>query len=253
MATRRRMDGFSEDGLSYAVSDDFSKMLGQAMAEQEARLNDPRFVAGARVEQPDAPDILQRELIDPVLTAFGLDTGRRVADSRASRAPATRLFEMGNELISADPATGRTQVIHRQQKPQAEMTPRQKMEYADLLARRRALQGGVAGSQLNAAEIAALDERINNFFGSAAPPVPDMGPTAPPDLLGQPGSGFIGDMDQRGEPTGSNRFIGRSPARSAAPQRGKTLTRELAEQFKQQARGDKELARRLAREAGYEF
>lgn len=230
MATRRRMDGFSEDGLSYAVADDFSKMMGQAMAEQEARLADPRFVAGARVEQPDAPDILQRELIDPVLTAFGMDTGRRVADSRAARPLAPRVFEMGNELISADPATGRTQVIHRQQKPQVEMTPRQKMEYADLLARRRALQGGIAGSQINAEAIRALDERINNFFGErSAPPVPDIEP--PSDVLGQIDSLV-------------------NPGRRRS---GKQLTRELAEQFRQQARGDKELARRLAREAGYEF
>lgn len=77
----RRTDGFSDDGLSYSVASDFDKQIGQALANQEARLKDPRYIPGALVERPDAPDVLNRELIDPVLTAFGMPT----AEERLSR------------------------------------------------------------------------------------------------------------------------------------------------------------------------
>lgn len=111
--SRRRMDGFSDDGLSYSVAGDFEKQMAQAMAEQEARTRKPRFVAGARVEEPDAPDLLQRELVDPVLAGFGM--GRQTTSglrSRPNSIAQPKFYEMGNQLISVDPTTQRTSVLH---------------------------------------------------------------------------------------------------------------------------------------------
>lgn len=101
---RRRMDGFSDDGLSYSVASDFDKMLGQAMAEYEARSNAPRFVPGARVESPDAPDLLRQELLDPVFSAANALQGRSVRPQAAE--PALRTVKRGSDVLMLDPRSG---------------------------------------------------------------------------------------------------------------------------------------------------
>jgi hypothetical protein len=102
-----RMDGFSEDGLSYSVANDIGKQWGQAMAEYEARTADPRFIPGARVESPDAPDVLRRELLDPLTMRF--ETGAATPE----RTPNTRLFKSGNDVISVDPITGQSEIAFK--------------------------------------------------------------------------------------------------------------------------------------------
>ncbi len=100
---RRRTDGYAEDG-SYSVAADFDKQIGQALAEREARIKDPRYVPGGQVERPDAPDLLDRELLDPVMTAFGMPTSQdRLARHGRHDAPSSRVFEMGNQLVRVDP------------------------------------------------------------------------------------------------------------------------------------------------------
>ncbi len=71
----RRTDGFSDDGLSYSVATDFDKQLGQALAEMEARTKGARYVPGAAVERPDAPDVLANELLDPIMQARSIYEG----------------------------------------------------------------------------------------------------------------------------------------------------------------------------------
>ncbi len=116
---RRRTDGFSEDGLSYSVASDFDKQIGQALAAQEARLKDPRYIPGAQVERPDAPDILNQELIDPVLTAFGMPNSEDRAarhgryDRYSNRNPDANRYTSvkgpNGEAFVLDKTTGKTQ------------------------------------------------------------------------------------------------------------------------------------------------
>jgi len=111
---RRRTDGFSEDGLSYSVASDFDKQIGQALAAQEARLKDPRYIPGAQVERPDAPDILNRELIDPVLTAFGMPNsedraarhGRYDRANSANLSPYAFTKDRNGNTVALDKRTG---------------------------------------------------------------------------------------------------------------------------------------------------
>ncbi len=234
----------SDDGLSYSVAADFDKQLGQALAEIEARTDSPRFVPGARVENPDSPDILRRELLDPILAGQGMPTSASGATSRAQQ---PRLFETGGAIVQVDPITGQARPVYSAPEKKVEMSPRQRLEYSDLLQQRRTIQGDPTKATLNKDKLKILDDQIANYFS----PVTNRtaGVAAPADLL-QP-SGFIGT------PGGTNAFSGpaiaTSPVRPGQVGRGRQLTRELAAQFREQARGDKDLARRLAREAGYEF
>lgn len=210
---RRRMDGFSDDGLSYSVAADFDKQLGQAMAEQEARLKDQRYIPGALVERPDAPDVLQRELIDPVLTGFGFNRPQRMVAGAATRQPAVRTYEMGNELIQIDPVTGKAVPIYTQNKPAPELSPRQRLEYSDLLATRRALTTKDYLTTEDRARLADIEKRIMGFQPSGTSP-------------------------------------GAGPVRPG--QRGK-LTPDLVKEYKARAKGDLEEAKRLAIEDGYDI
>jgi hypothetical protein len=105
---RKRRDGFSDDGLSYSVAGDYDKLLGQALSEFEARTADPRFVPGARVEQPDAPDLLRQELIDPLIMTGVAGSGRAM---KPAATPSPRLFKSGNDVISVNPLTGQSEVV----------------------------------------------------------------------------------------------------------------------------------------------
>lgn len=107
MAQRRRTDGFSDDGLSYSVATDFDKQLGQALAQIDARTAAPRFTPGAMVERPDAPNLLQQELLAPVMAARNAYLG-----VEPKRPVAPKTYEIGNELVSLDPTTGRPSVLY---------------------------------------------------------------------------------------------------------------------------------------------
>jgi hypothetical protein len=255
MATRRRTDGFSEDGLSYSVASDFDKQIGQALAEMEARTDDPRFIPGARVESPDSPDILQRELMDPVLSAFGMPLPR--SRDNLTRAIVPRLFETGGSIVQVDPLSGRSNIVHRgETKPDNRLGNFRLANLRNEASQLNSLRNDRLKMATSGTTPEAIATRLQEIDAEAAeiaggqgrsqsqPAQPTV--TAPPDLLSS--SGFIGT------PGGENLFEG--PQRATGPvrpgQRGK-LTRELAAKFREQARGDVNEARRLAREAGYEF
>lgn len=197
MATRRRMDGFSDDGLSYSVAADFEKQIGQAMAEQEARLKDPRFAPGTLVERPDAPEVLQRELIDPVLTGFGLMSPRRATATSSTRMPTPRTYEMGNELVQVDPITGRANVVFTQPKQAPEMTPRERMEYNDLLASRRGIMAKDYKTAEDRATLSELERKIEQFGrGQSGGPVrPGQRGKITPDLVEEYKRRAKGDLE----------------------------------------------------------
>lgn len=82
--------GFSPDGLSYSVAQDYPKIIGQIMAEYEARVAHPK--AG------ETPASLQQELISPFENAWG---GNQTSTVQP------RMFEVGNKIVQVDPRTGR--------------------------------------------------------------------------------------------------------------------------------------------------
>jgi hypothetical protein len=223
---RRRMDGFSADGLSYSVASDFDKMLGQAMAEFDARRQDPRFVPGARVESPDAPDLLRQELLDPVFAAANAFQGRSV---RPATQPTPRMFEMGNQLVSVDPISGQTSVVHSAPQRQDNTARKFKLDQIS-----RQIQGlsalqydpaKAAMAGMDANKIGAEIERLNMdaealLAGDAVQPAAPQ-PSAPNPQM------FMGN------PSGTNLLnelnLGAAPEYSAAAARKTTnqVTRTL--------------------------
>lgn len=220
---RRRLDGFSDDG-SYSVASDFDKQMGEAMAEYDARRKDPRFVPGARVESPDSPDLLQQELIDPILTSFGFNSGG--ARNFSGRQAAPKTYEIGNELIQYDPVAGQAKSIYKgEAKPVAEKpAPRYEVPTGfDILKRP------------TGAQKLTLDE-----LELALPTLPDQVRTnAPVTTLMQ-----LHEAQKRqrgGQPT--------SPVKPG--QRG-LLPKGLVQDYLSKAKGDRALAEKLAQDDGYE-
>lgn len=205
MAQRRRTDGLSDDGLSYSVATDFDKQLGQALAQIDARTAAPRFTPGAMVERPDAPNLLQQELLAPVMAARNAFEG---VQPQAQRPIAPKTYEIGNELVSLDPISGTPKVLYSApQKSAPEMTPRQKLEYTDLLSTRRTLMGKPFPTKADQERVAAIDEQIKTFFPEQVPAAAPA-QVAPPDLL--PPVGFMG------APGGTNLFSAPTPKQSLA-------------------------------------
>lgn len=168
---RRRNDGFSDDGLSYRVADDLGKLWGQALSEYDTRRESPRFVPGARVESPDDPDILRRELLDPVLQRFAAPSQRTTV-----KGATPRTYKFGSSLVSVDPLTGTTDEIFRAPETVGEMSPRQKLEYSDLLNQRRAIlrSAGIMRTPEDTARLKQLDEQIAKFFTPPATNAPTV-------------------------------------------------------------------------------
>lgn len=129
------------------------------------------------VREPENLDAVRRELIDPLVQAYGMD-GRSMRPARVSQ---PRTFEMGNELVQVDPTTGRAASIFTQNKTAPEMTPRQRLEYSDLLKRRQAITSKERPRDTDVAQLAELESKIANFFEPAATaptasPAPDANP-----------------------------------------------------------------------------
>ena len=97
----QRSDGFSNDGLSYSVANDFGKLWGQALADYEARTAQPRSDVYGKTLRDDTPEVLRSELLDPIIQRFSATT------PRTSHA-APRTYKFGNQLLSVDPLSGAT-------------------------------------------------------------------------------------------------------------------------------------------------
>jgi hypothetical protein len=198
----------SDDGLSYSVATDFDKQMAQAMAEQEARTRDPRFVPGARVEQPDAPDLLRRELIDPVLAAERAYAG--VPDRRLPAEQAPKTVSNKGNIFERDPLTGAwNQVVKAPEKPvdpnRIDFATRSRLDLlkSDIVGRQRALQKaqGTAGTDpITLGEMARglrlLKEQYDSLLPKAAAPIaaaPAAIPAAAPTPVPR---GIIGTQTQ---------------------------------------------------------
>lgn len=178
--------------LMYSMADDPLRNYTNASAEYEARLANPR------INNLDSPDRLYEELFAPLDLMYG----------RNRNSGPMRIFETGDGIVAVDPQSLNTQQLTSSAKPAPEMSPRDKVEYSDMLSRRRALLGGTAGSQINKDALAALEAEIEQFkatkFGGGTPaPQNAVAPKAPPMI-------HIGDMK-------SDPFAGSTLSLSNAP------------------------------------
>lgn len=74
----------------------------EAQASAQARFDEPRFIPGM-AEQPDSVEAIDRELFQPIRRQYGLPE----SDVKNN----LRLFEIGNNIIQADPKTGTSRTV----------------------------------------------------------------------------------------------------------------------------------------------
>lgn len=155
----RRMDGFSDDGLSYEVINDWGKLASQALAEYEARIANPRTDLFGRVRPEDSPAALDAELFQPLRNLFGA----------GGNSQGMRTYEIDNALVGYNPQTGGVTKLFEAPKSKPEMTPRQKLEYQDLLAQRRSILSKPYYQRSKADEerLPLLDSAIKDLFPDA--------------------------------------------------------------------------------------
>lgn len=292
--SRRRMDGFSDDGLSYSVAGDFEKQMAQAMAEQEARTRE-KPQSGVTISDqiasksdsrryspfgpsPDAPELLQRDLIDPVLAGFGFNTGgaRNFSQAGRGKSPREPRFVKSGADIFTENDSGGLDLIHRGDRPAAKMSDRQKSDLKliedDLLENQKRFNQ-LDDSPENLDEKLRLRDRINSLdrkrrglFEPAGAIQASPAVAAPPNLIAP--SGFIGAaggenkfFDSARTPQGTTintapqpDIVSAAPPTAAAqpqPARGNLLPWELRSAYLLRARGDKVLAEQLAQKDGW--
>ncbi len=194
--------GFSPDGQSYSVIDDFGKIAAQALAEYEARIKNPRNDIWGKTLHEDTPEFLDQTILEPV---------RRLIGGSQNTTSPVKTFEMGHDLVQYDPRTGQTKVAFKG--PEA---PVKTQRYAG--ATGVDIMGKPTGNvSLTPQEWAGVgpglpdnirtNEPIASYinWGNQSNNVPAtvQGPKAPPMYADWPQQGnFIG------APGGTNRFSG---------------------------------------------
>lgn len=187
----QRNDGFSQDGLSYSVANDFGKLWGQAMAEYDARTNAPRNDIYGETLEEDTPDSLRRQLLDPLTQNFG------GASSRPVKTASPRTYKFGDQLVSVDPRTGATNPIYTAPaKPDTRGDSFDRQLILGNIATLRALQRDplklrMAGKRPEdiEAEIAALEEQGRKIYEPESTPVaavPEVERPKPQIFMGDP-------------------------------------------------------------------
>lgn len=102
-----RFNGMSPDG-SYAVADDLTKLVGQAEAEYDARLKNPRIDIWGKPLSADTPQALDAELFHPLRALTGqTDNIQRPV---AVKPPET--YHVGDTVVQIDPTTGQPKVLY---------------------------------------------------------------------------------------------------------------------------------------------
>jgi len=177
MATRRT-DGLSDDGLSYAVASDFDKQLGQALAEIEARSAAPRFVPGARVESPDAPDILRRELLDPILEAQAIYQGQPLRQVAAPKVAPPKIISDRGNIWSVDPLSGNANQLVKRPETEAKVVDYRNRTDYELKAKAVELAYKAVLSERTESGRAAAQKILDKA-------IKDYKKLQPADLLGQ--------------------------------------------------------------------
>lgn len=218
--------GFSDNGLSYEVAGDYNKLLGQALANYEARTSNPQSYQETDQQYKDrvgaASGILGNELA-PLGIGNSLAASVLNRQQRNGIPAGARTLAPGSTAIHFDQNTGQWVTDFTAPAKQAAETRYKGPTSVDIF--------GKPSGEVNL----TLPE-----WRSMSPSLPDQVRTNAP---------IAGYLDLANRQLGGNAS---SPAIVAPGQRGK-LTREMAIGFLDQAKGDKELARKLARQAGHEF
>lgn len=155
-----RNDGFSEDGLSYAVIDDFSKLASQALAEYEARIKKPRTDIWGKTLQADTPAALDAELFQPLRNLFG----------GAAVNAGLKTYEIDNNLIGFNPTTNQTQKLFEgNKKPEKALTDFEEKQLDHLRTLQRTLQGKRRLVGNDAQVLKQTEEAIAQLEGKAVP------------------------------------------------------------------------------------
>lgn len=100
----------------YQVATDYPKQIANIMAEYEARALNPRV--NTLGPAPDSTARLKAELLDPFQAVFNAGVPQQPAAQ-------PRTFEIGNNLVQLDPATGRPNVVFTA--PSTAKTPEQEL------------------------------------------------------------------------------------------------------------------------------
>lgn len=266
---RRRTDGFSDDMLSYSAATDFDRKLGEALAQIEARTKNPRYVPGALVERPDAPDLLRQELLDPVLAAMSAYQGGGV-QGRFQKEPEVKFTKSGADILRIDPLTGELSMAHKADRPDPNRSV-YKTEYEaalDRLNKARLSQAQALptrrdefAEEIKNAEDAARVARDLLLGGArpvAAPAVPPPGVAAPELLpfmqIGAKDAPLVSPQQWAEEFDAKRNARLPAPAPAARPvkpgQRGR-LTVDLAREYMKRANGDRRRAEQMALDDGF--
>jgi len=128
-----RMDGFSEDGLSYSVANDFPKIAAQALANYEAAMNaerqrnlsiDSRGIVSAPPVDYEVGNRLFQGHIAPVQSLY---MGGQSQQGFRSTNPVVR--ETAEGIYERNPQTGAWELaVETKAKPAPSFTPRQKSD-----------------------------------------------------------------------------------------------------------------------------
>jgi len=156
----------------------------------------PQLTAQGRMDagipDPENPEAVRQELIDPLMGAYGMD---ELSSPTRARPIQPRTFEMGNELVQIDPLSGQAKSVYSRPQVTPELTPRQKLEYSDLLKQRQTLMGKQFQTAADKERLGILDTQIASFF------TPKQEATASPtSAKAEPGI-FMGDPLQQPAPT----------------------------------------------------
>jgi len=219
--------GFSPDGNSYSVIDDFGKVAAQALADYEAQINnqrqqnlslDSRGIVTAKPVDISTSDAIYNSTIAPT---------QRLFEGGQSSRPALRTYkdDQSGDIIGIDPGTGQGRIVFKgTPKPEPTHSP----DHFPIPTELNLMQQPTGIKMMTMPQIEAILPSLPERIRTNAPA------TTYKNWLQSSNTPAIG-------------------APRMDVQSGKVATKEIAAQFLQQARGDKDIARRLAREAGYSF
>lgn len=237
---QRRTDGFSDDGLSYSVATDFDKQLGQALSEIETRTKNPRYIPGSSIPNPDAPDLLKREILDPIIQAKAAYEGQtQPRGGSMNRNLLPNIVKSGADIYNHDPVSGSLTLIHPGPiKQDNRLTDfrlgRLKQQAAQLNdLRNNPVKMGMSGLKAEDidAQLKAIDQEASGLFNPAPAAV-----AAPNDLLSS-GINIIGTPENNKFTAGGANIVGTatnnhfvSPSRPILP--GQVGSKEVVKPLK---------------------
>jgi len=203
--------------IGYSVADDEDKLMGQALAEYDARRNSPRYDYYKQEYNPaDDPEALRHELLDPISQRFG-----RAFSPERTFAPAKevqpRIVKSGPDVFMLNPDTDQLELLHQGAAAPVKLTEREKSDLTDIeneITANRTMMMKQTEPELQKPfrdRLLSLDKKRRALF---APKVAtaDVSTAVTPTVVAPPPSGFIGDVDPLQQPTGPNAFVPPQPA-----------------------------------------